>query len=358
MPAAARAKPLRSALDEGSFDPVYYFHGDDEFLKDEAVRRLIERAVDPATKDFNLEQRRGGDLDGETLGTLLDTPPMMAERRVVVLRDVPALRKEARVALDTYLKRPASGTVLVLVSPAGARAEKPLLGLATAIAFDPLDDKKLPGWIARHAKERLQVSITPGASTLLQNTVGSDLPQLAAELEKLASYVEGAGSGERVIDEAAVAEVVGVRHGETAADLLDRIAERDARGALALLPHVMMQPKTSAVVIVMMLTTQMLALAWARAALDDGLARGRLSGELFELLKQGGSNFTGRPWGEAVSAWTRAVDRWSAPALDRALDILLQTDIALKESKVSSDEQMLATLVLALCADDTMGRTG
>ena len=348
---AARTKPLRHALDEGSFEPVYYFHGDDDFLKDEAVRRLIERAVDPATRDFNLEQRRGSELDGETLGTLLDTLPMMAERRVVVVRDVPALRKDARAALDAYLQRPAPETVLVLVAPVGAKAEKTLLERATAVTFDPLDDKKLPAWIARHAKENLHISITPGASALLQSTVGSDLPQLASELEKLASYVEGSGGTGRVIDEAAVAEVVGVRHGETPADLLDRIADRDARGALALLPHVMIQPKMSAVVFVMMLTTQTLALAWARAALDEGLSRSRLPGEFFELLKQGSWNLTGRPWGEAVSAWTRAVDRWSAPALDRALDLLLQTDIALKESKVSSDEQLLGTLVLALCAD-------
>ena len=353
---AARTKPLRHALDEGSFEPVYYFHGDEEFLKDEAVRRLIGRAVDPATRDFNLEQRRGGDLDGETLGTLLDTLPMMAERRVVVIRDVPALRKDARAALDAYLKRPAAETVLVLVAPAGARAEKTLLDRARAVAFEPLDDKQLPTWIARHAKETLGVSITPKASALLQNVVGGDLPQLASELEKLASYVMGSGSTE--IDEIAVAEVVGVRHGETASDLLDCIAQRDARGALAVLPHVLMQPKMSAVVIVMMLATQMVALAWARAALDDGLARSRLAGELFDLLKQGSSNFTGRPWGEAVNAWSRAVDRWSAPALDRALDLLLQTDIALKESRVSSDEQLLATLVLALCADDAMARAG
>ena len=355
---AARTRPLRHALDEGSFEPVYYFHGDDEFLKDEAVRRLIDKAVDPATKDFNLEQRRGGDLDGETLGTLLDTLPMMAERRVVVIRDVPALRKDARAALDAYLKRPAAETVLVLVAPAAAKAEKALLERARAIAFEPLDDKQLPTWIARHATETLGMSITPRASALLQSSVGSDLPQLASELEKLASYIRGSDPGTSEIDEAAVAAVVGVRHGETASDLLDHIAQRDARGALAVLPHVLMQPKMSAVLIVMMLATQMVALAWARAALDDGLSRSRLPSELFDLLKQGSNNLTGRPWGEAVSAWTRAVERWSAPALDRALDLLLQTDIALKESRVSSDEQLLATLVLALCADDAMARAG
>jgi DNA polymerase-3 subunit delta len=350
MPAAPM-KSIRHALETGTFDPVYYFHGDDDHLKDEAVRRLIERAIDPATRDFNLEQRYAADVDPETLGTMLDTLPMMAARRVVTLRDVGAMRKDVRTVLDRYLKHPGPDTVVVLVSPAGAKAEKTLLDRATAIEFRPLTDKQLPAWIARHAQETLGVAISPAASAVLQSVVGPDLPQLASELEKLASYVEGAGDS-REIDEAAVAAVVGVRHGETMGDLLDRIGERDARGALALLPHVLMQPRTSAVVIVMALATQMLALSWARAALDEGLSRSRLFGQMMDLLKQGGSVFTGRPWGEAVGAWMRHVERWTPAGLDRALDLLLDADIALKETRVSSDEQLLATLTLALCADD------
>ena len=56
-------KALRAALQDKQFSPAYYLHGDDEFLKEEALRHLIEAAVDPATRDFNLDQREGGDLD-------------------------------------------------------------------------------------------------------------------------------------------------------------------------------------------------------------------------------------------------------------------------------------------------------
>ncbi|MGH7721196.1 MAG: hypothetical protein ACREON_20445, partial [Gemmatimonadaceae bacterium] len=49
----------------------------------------------------------------------------------------------------------------------------------------------------------------------------------------------------------------------------------------------------------------------------------------------------------------RALEHWDAPGLDAALDALLAADISLKETRLSSDEQLLATLVLALCAGDT-----
>src|SRR5256885_10639501 len=42
---------------------VYYLHGDEDVLKEEAVRALVDRALDPGARDFNFEQRRAGDLD-------------------------------------------------------------------------------------------------------------------------------------------------------------------------------------------------------------------------------------------------------------------------------------------------------
>src|ERR671925_1392516 len=111
---------LRDAVRDKHFAPAYYLFGEDDFLKEQAVRQLVDAVVDPATRDFNFEVRRGGELDAETLGSLLATPPMIAERRVLVVRDVGALRKDARTALDRYLKSPAPDAVVILVAPAGA----------------------------------------------------------------------------------------------------------------------------------------------------------------------------------------------------------------------------------------------
>ena len=59
--------------------------------------------------------------------------------------------------------------------------------------------------------------------------------------------------------------------------------------------------------------------------------------------------FPGRPWGEAVGAWAKHTDRWSAAQLDAALSALLAADVALKETRLSSEEQLLTSLVLTLC---------
>ena len=343
----AAQRAFQKSIRERTFAPVYYVHGDDDYLKEDAVRQLIAAVVDPATKDFNLEIRRGGEIDAGTLGSLLDTPPMMAERRMVVVRDVGALKKDVRGAIDRYLGRPSPDTVLVLVTlGVGGKLDKAFESVALSVCFDPLTEDRVPKWIEHHATSVLGTSISPGAVSLLHESVGNDLPALIAELDKLASYTSGGQ-----IDEGAVTAVVGARQGETMSGLLDAILDRDARRALGVLGPVLSQPKTSAVTIVMALATQTMAVAWARALRDRGTPMSQMYNELFGLLKESGGAFTGRSWGDAVKAWTRAVERWTTADLERALDRLLVADAALKESRLSSDEQLLATLILSLCGD-------
>jgi DNA polymerase-3 subunit delta len=347
--ASTGEKALHIALKKRTFDPVYYFFGDDDFLKDARTREVVEVAVDPGTRDFNLELRRGHDLDAETLDSLLSTPPMLAERRVVVIRDVDKLKKDARGLLAKYLERPAPDTVLVLVAPSGAKADKPLADRSVAVEFVPLTGDRLPKWVSYHADTVLGRPITPEAASLLVEAVGPDLAQLAVELEKLASFATD------IIDERAVSEVVGVRRGESVGDLLDAVAAKDASAALALIPGVLQLPKTGAVSIVMNLTTQTLAMGYGVAARATGTPPRALFNEYMALLKESGA-FPGRPWGEAVNAWTRNTERWTASEVDAALTALLEADAALKETRLSSDEQLLTSLVLALCGTGSSRR--
>jgi DNA polymerase-3 subunit delta len=346
---ASPLKALRDAIKRRSFDGAYFITGEDDYQKDDAVRQLVDAALGPDLRDFNLDTRRAAELDAETLGVLLSTPPMMAERRVIVLRDIDALRKDARKALDQYLKSPAADLLLIMTATAGANGETDLKASTTVLEFDFLTGDRIPKWIAHYATSVLGVPISAPAAELLQAAVGSDLHQLAGELDKLASYMQGR---DEEISEDAVAAIVGVRRGETQADLLDAIADRNVSRSLELVFHVLAQPKTTAVSVVMALSTQMLAISWGRARLDEGLSRARLAQEYFDHLLKETRAFTGRPYGSATAVWARAAERWSREELDRALDTLLEADAALKESRVSSEEQLLTTVVLSLCAAD------
>ena len=341
---------VQAAIQSRSFAPVYYLHGDDDYLKDGAVRDLLEASIDPSTRDFNCEIRRASELDAEAVSSLLSTPPMLAEKRAVVFRDVTALKKAARQQLDMYLKRPASDTLLLLVSPAGTKVDAALAAASEVLEFAPLTPERVRRWIAHHATTVLAVNVADDAVQLLQQAVGNDLHHLASELDKCASYVLGAGGDIRAtIDVDIVSAVVGIRRGETVTDLLDAVARHDVAAAVTLVAHVLGQPKVTAVQVVMMLSTQAFALAYGRARRDAGIPTNRLPQEFFAFLKETGG-YPGRPWSEAASAWTKVTEQWSAASCDKALALLLEADLALKETTVSNAEQILMSLVLGLCA--------
>ncbi|HEX2722986.1 MAG TPA: DNA polymerase III subunit delta, partial [Gemmatimonadaceae bacterium] len=241
-------KTLRETLKRGTFDGAYYVCGEDDFQKEDAVKQLTHAAIEPAMRDFNMDVLRAQETDPKALDAVLAALPMMADRRVVVLRDAGALKKDARRVLDRYLANPNPDVLVLLVEAYGGKTDAGLSRVATPLEFAFLTPDRIPKWIVHCASTEFHTKITPQATELLQTAVGTDLHQLVAELDKLASFAYG-----REITESDVSAVVGVRRGETMADFLDEVAVRNVSKAVQLLPQILAQPKVSAVSLVMAL---------------------------------------------------------------------------------------------------------
>ena len=336
-------RAFRAALEQGTPDAVYLLHGDNEFLKDEKVRELVDRFADPATRDFNYEFLRAAEIDGGRLSTALDALPLMATRRVIVLHDIGALKKDTRHALDRYLAHPAADTLLVLVAVAGWKPEAAVTDRVSAVELRPITEDETIAWAIGRAAG-LNSQIDENAAALLVRATGADLALIDGELRKLRDYTNG-----KPINTDAVNAIVGVRAGETMADLLDAVCARDGARAAGLVELVLSQPKTTGVSLVMALTTHMLGVGQVLGARAYGTAPRQITSDLYAMLGEQRSAVVGRPWGEAVSAWTRHANVWNEPAVMCALALLYDADRAMKESGLSSDEQSMATLVLAIC---------
>src|SRR5256714_3919557 len=208
-------------------DPVYYLHGEEDVRRDEAVRALLGRGVDPAARDFNVDHRTAADLDPEAFNALVNTPPMLTATRAVVLRGMEQLRKTAKVRQELlhYLDSPNPTTVLVLVHGTAEPPDAELVRRATAVEVAALPPERVERWMTHRAKQ-LGLTLSPEARELLLASVGNDLSGLARELEKLAPLCPG-----RPVSRDEVAALVGVRRGETLQDFIDAALERRATPA-------------------------------------------------------------------------------------------------------------------------------
>ncbi len=338
---------LWRAVRKGVLHPVYYVHGDEELLKDEAVRHLVETGVDAAARDFNLDRRRAPDLAADDFHALVHTPPMMAARRGVVVTEVEYLQQKKpkaqalRAAVLAYGGHPSPDTMLVLVQSAGEKPDPALARAAQEVVLDPLPAGRLAGWIRREA-EKLHLALDDGAIAHLVATVGADLPALAAELAKLAAAVGG-----RPATEDDVADLVGVRHGETLFDLVDAVTGRRGVAAAELVPRLLEAPGVTGVKLVGTLSTALVGVALARALLDDGLGRGAVQREVFRAL-QDSRPFGLREWRLETERWTEDAALWTRSEVEAALAELLRADRRLKNTKVAGGAEILQEALLAM----------
>ncbi len=339
---------LWRAVRKGTLHPVYYFHGDEELLKDEAVRHLLDAGIDAAARDFNLDRRRAPELAADDFHALVQTPPMMAERRGVVVTEVEYLQQKKpkaqalRAAVLAYAAHPSPETLLVLVQSGGdTKPDAALARAAQEVALEPLPPERLAGWIRREA-ERLHAELDDGAVAHLVATVGADLPALAAELAKLAAAVEG-----RVATVDDVADLVGVRHGETLFDFVDAVTARRSVAAAEMVPRLLDAPGVSGVRLVAARSTALVGVALARALLDEGAGRGAAEGRVFRTIQET-RPFGLREWRLEAGRWTDDAARWTAAELDAALAELLRADRRLKHTTVAGAGEILQEALLSM----------
>lgn len=176
---------------------AFYLHGEDQFRKEEALRALVDAHLDPGTRDFNLDLLRGSEVDPEALASVMATPPMMGEWRVVVLREVEGLAgaKLSREELLRVASGPPPGLALIMscTVPKGSKARfySDLARSSRSIEFKAVTDADVPGWLMERASQTQGVELDLGAARALGAAVGTDLGILARELEKLSEFVGG-----------------------------------------------------------------------------------------------------------------------------------------------------------------------
>ena len=343
MPTQSYDALLRS-LKKGEPAAAYYLYGPEDILKDEAIRAILDRALDPSFRDFNFDQRSASQLQPDEVEALCTTLPMMAERRVVLIRDVEAWKRRtrAKAAVLHYLAHPSPETVLILVQAAGEeKADTDLAKRATAVNCEPLPPDRVSKWVAYRAAP-LGVTFAEGGAEYLIKAVGNDLGALESELQKLASLPDSANLGAEQIG-----TLVGVRHGETVYDWRDAVLGDNPGRAIALLGPVLAQSGVNGVRLITLLGTSLIGVGLARGHYDKRLRGRALEGALMNTLRRTRPFGLGS-WQDEVAAWSRWAERWPAARVLDGLRAARDADRALKGTTISGEEAILTDLILRL----------
>lgn len=210
--------------------PIYAFSGDDAYLRDEAIKAILRKAVDGdelAVARFNGDQAGLADVLDE-----VKTLPFLAKCRVAIVDNADPFVTAHRRELETYAEKPAESGVLILSGktwPGSTRLAKLVEKVGMAVECKTPREDELPGWLVAHAKNNVGVRLDPDAAQLLVELVGPEIGLLASEVEKLAVSV-----GEKAaIGRLDVARMVGAGRVETLWKALETATTGDGAEALA-----------------------------------------------------------------------------------------------------------------------------
>lgn len=340
-------EPFARQLKRGDIPNALYLFGDEDVLKEEIVRAIQDRVLDPGTRDFNFDQRSAPQLDAESVETLCTTLPMMAERRVVLIKEVEnwGKRAGARAAMVRYLEKPVAETVVIMVQGASRRddgkdeADPDLVRLATAVQVDGLPPRTGIKWVLKRAEER-GVTLTDDAAAHLLRAVQGSLGAARSELDKLAGF---AGSEPIGID--VLGETLGVRRGETAEDWCQAVLEDRTGQAADMLQFLLGAPGISGAGLLIQLGTRLVGLGVTRHHYERGPRGGALEKAVFEALLRARPRIDYR---ESAKLWAKVIERWPIPRIEGAIRAARRADLRLKSTTVSDERGILIDLLMEI----------
>lgn len=222
----------------GKFAPLYLFEGSENYLREQTLKQLIDAAVDEGLRDFNVTEISvtKGNLD-EALA-IARQYPMMSARRAVVVTGFEAINNEEQLDwLKDYIRNPVETTLLIFNTP-GLDKRRNIATMLTkfceVVSFDALDEREAaPRWIVEYVAKN-GAAIDSATAAFLVGMVGTELQQLATELDKLITYV-----GERNrITRQDVETLVRYAREHSNFELTDALLEGNRKRALTLLEHI------------------------------------------------------------------------------------------------------------------------
>jgi DNA polymerase III subunit delta len=320
-------------LESGNVSPVYFIFGDEPFLIEQCVDRLKYALLDENSVDFNYSLFYAADADVQNIKDTVETLPVFAQRRLVILKNAQELKDSEWAELESLFKNPVDSTVFALFADKIDKRKKHykfLLENAAAIEYKKPYDNEIPRWITMYAQQ-FELKMTQAAVHRLHRLVGNNLSEIFAQLGKIKVYL----GDERSVDVAEVNAVVSNSREENVFDFTKAVGQKDRVRALEQIVNLLDQGQ-SEIGIVSLLARHMRILLTVRTGMDQGIGGSKLAN-----LANVSPYF--------IDEYCAQAKGWPVRKLEDSLVLLGETDKALKSSPLSS-HIWLENMVIKSCS--------
>ena len=232
------------------FLPIYFFHGEEAYYIDIAVKALENDVLTEDEKAFNQTVVYGKDTNYNEILSLAKQYPMMGDKQLIIVKEAQDLKfnDEETKILEKYVENPVESTILVFAHKhkkvdSRKKVFKTLDKAKMLFHSEPVKDYNLAKWIDDEARN-LQIKLAQGISQLLADYLGNDLSRIANELNKMKLVLK---NGE-VLDGKLVETHIGISKEFNVFELQKALGKKDANTAFKIAYYMGKNPKTNPIV--------------------------------------------------------------------------------------------------------------
>jgi DNA polymerase-3 subunit delta len=235
-------------IESKKFEKIYFLHGEETHFIDVITNAIIEHALEDHERDFNQSILYGKDSDARSIMAEAKGYPMMAQRRLVILKEAQSFR--GIEDLKPYFESPSDQTIFVVNYKyknydSRKKAIKAVEKNGIVFKSDKVPEYKLSNWIESFVKSS-GYGITPKAAMLIAEFLGNDLSKICNELDKLQILVEKGTT----INEIHIEENIGISKDYNIFELINAIGARDVSKANKIVDYFDHNPKATSIIMV------------------------------------------------------------------------------------------------------------
>jgi DNA polymerase-3 subunit delta len=241
-------KQIVADIKSGNIKPIYFLMGEEPYYIDAISDYIETNVLAEDEKGFNQMVLYGRDVSVDDIISNAKRYPMMAERQVVIVKEAQDLSRTVE-QLAKYAENPQPSTVLVLNYKYKKIDKRKALYKTikkSGVVFESkkLYENQVSDWIRRVLAGK-NYSISPKASQMLVEFLGTDLSKINNELEKLKIVLpEGTQ-----ISAAQIEENIGISKDYNNFELRKAIGERDTVKAFKIINYFADNPKDNPMVV-------------------------------------------------------------------------------------------------------------
>lgn len=232
------------------FIPIYFFHGEEPYFIDIAVKSLENDVLSEDEKSFGQTVVYGKDTNYGEILSLAKQFPMFGELNLIIVKEAQDLKlnEEEQKNLENYIENPVETTILVFAHKhkkvdSRKKFAKDLSKKGFLFLSEPVKDYNLAKWISEECRS-LGIKTSPNIPDVLAEYLGNDLSRISNELSKLKMILK---DGE-VLDEKMVEIHIGISKEFNVFELQKALGKKDANQAFKIAYFMGKNPKTNPIV--------------------------------------------------------------------------------------------------------------